>query len=56
MWLISHWQNEYEYPTTKIRFFSFVEFPYEGKTLGAYAEEMLTTIYLDMGTLKKNWS
>ena len=33
--------------------FSFVEFPYEGKTLAAYAEEMPTTIYLHMETLKK---
>ena len=36
--------------------FSFVEFPYEGKKLAAYAEEMPTTIYLDMETLKKSWS
>ena len=33
--------------------FSFVEFPYEGKKLAAYAEEMPTTIYLHMETLKK---
>ena len=32
---------------------SFVEFPYEGKKLAAYAEEMPTTIYLHMETLKK---
>ena len=50
---ISYWQNKYEYPTTKIRIFPFVEFPYEGKKLAAYAEEMPTTIYLHMKTLKK---
>ena len=33
---------------------SFVEFPYEGKKLAAYAEEMPTTIYLHMETLKKS--
>ena len=55
-WLISFWQNKYEYPTTKIRFFSFVEFIYEGKKLAAYAEEMPITIYLHMKTLKKSWS
>ena len=33
--------------------FSFVEFPYECKKLAAYAEEMPTTIYLHMETLKK---
>ena len=33
--------------------FSFVEFPYEGKKLAAYAEEMPATIYLHMETLKK---
>ena len=37
-------------PTTKIRFFSFVKFPYD---LATYAEEMLTRIYLHMETLKK---
>ena len=42
--IISYWQNKYEYPTTEIRFFSFVEFRYEGKNLAAYAEEMPTTI------------
>ena len=47
------WQNKYEYPMTKIQIFSFVEFPYEGKKLAAYAEEMPTTIYLQMETLKK---
>ena len=52
---ISYWQNKYEYPTTKIRIFSFVKFPYEGKKLAAYAEEMPTMIYLHMETLKK-WS
>ena len=36
--------------------FSFVEFPYEGKKLAAYAEEMPTTIYLHMETLTKGWS
>ena len=50
---ISHWQNKYEYPTTKIRFFSFVEFPYEGKKLAAYAEKRVCTIYLHMETLAK---
>ena len=34
-------------------FFSFVEFPYEGKKLAAYAEEMPTTINLHMETIKK---
>ena len=34
-------------------FFSFAEFLYEGKKLAAYAEEMPTTIYLHMETLKK---
>ena len=34
--------------------FSFVKFPYEGKNLVAYAEEMPTTIYLHMETLKKS--
>ena len=48
-------QNKYEYPTTKIRFFPFIEFPYEGKKLAAYAEEMPTMIYLHMET-KKSWS
>ena len=38
------------YSTNKIRFFSFVEFPYEGKNLAACAEEMPTTIYLHMET------
>ena len=33
--------------------FSFVEFPYEGKKLAANTEEMPTTIYLHMETLKK---
>ena len=37
----------------KIRFFSFVKFPHEGKNLAAYTEEMPTTIYLHMETLKK---
>ena len=37
----------------KFDFFSFVKFPYEGKKLAAYAEEMPTTIYLHMETLKK---
>ena len=36
--------------------FFFVKFPYEGKNLAAYAEEMPTTIYLYMETLKKSWS
>ena len=36
--------------------FSFVEFPYEGKNLAAYAEEMPTTIYLHMETLEESWS
>ena len=36
--------------------FSFVEFPYEDKNLATYAEEMPTTIYLDMKTLQKSWS
>ena len=53
---ISYWQNKYEYPTIKIRIFSFVEFPYGGKKLGVYAEEMPATIYLHMETLKKSWS
>ena len=34
--------------------FSFVEFLYEGKKLAAYAEEMPTTIYLHMETIKKS--
>ena len=34
-------------------FFSFVKFPYEGKNLAAFAEEMPTTVYLHMETLKK---
>ena len=29
---------------------------YEGKKLATYAEEMPTTIYLHMETLKKSWS
>ena len=37
----------------KFDFFSFVKFPCEGKKLAAYAEEMPTTIYLHMETLKK---
>ena len=37
----------------QISIFFFVEFPYEGKKLTAYAEEMPTTIYLHMETLKK---
>ena len=37
----------------KFNFFSFVELPYEGKKLAVYAEEMPTTIYLHMETLKK---
>ena len=42
-----------EYLTAKIQFFSFVEFPYEGKKLAVYADEMPTTIYLhNMETLK----
>ena len=49
-WLISYWQNKYEYPTTKIRFFSFVEFPYEGKKLAAYVEKRVCTFYLHMET------
>ena len=40
----------------KFGFFFFVKFSYEGKNLAAYAEEMLTTIYLHMETLKKSWS
>ena len=48
--------NKYEYPTTKIRFLSFVEFPYEGKKLAAYAEKRVCTIYLHMETLAKSWS
>ena len=48
---LSYWQNKYEHPTTKMRFFSFVEFPYEGKNLAAYAEEMPTMIYVHMETL-----
>ena len=36
----------------KFDFFSFVKFPYEGNNLAAYAEEMPTTIYLDMETKK----
>ena len=38
----------------KFNFF-LVEFPYEGKKLAAYAEEMPTTIYLHMETLKKSF-
>ena len=36
--------------------FSFVEFPYEGKKLAAYAEKRVCTIYLHMETLAKSWS
>ena len=35
--------------------YDFLKFPYEGKNLAAYAEEMPTTIYLQMETLKKSW-
>ena len=55
-WLISDWQNKYEYPTTKKRFFSFVEFRYEDKKLAAYAEKRVCTIYLHQETLAKSWS
>ena len=41
---------------TKIRFFSFVEFPYEGKKLAAYAEKRVCTFYLHMETIAKSWS
>ena len=37
----------------KFDYFSFVKFPNEGKNLAAYAEEMPTTTYLHMETLKK---
>ena len=33
--------------------FSFVEFPYEGKKLAAYAEKRVCTFYLHMETLAK---
>ena len=36
--------------------FSFVEFPYEGKKLAAYAEKQVCTFYLHMETLAKSWS
>ena len=36
--------------------FSFVEFPYEGKKLAAYAEKRVCTFYLRMETLAKCWS
>ena len=36
--------------------FSFVEFPYKGKKLAAYAEKRVCTIYLLMETLAKSWS
>ena len=36
--------------------FSFVEFPYEGKKLAAYAEKRVCTFYLHMETLAKSWS
>ena len=36
--------------------FFFVEFPYEGKKLAAYAEKRVCTIYLHMETLAKSWS
>ena len=39
-----------------IRFLSFVEFPYEGKKLAAYAEKRVFTIYLHMETLARNSS
>ena len=41
--------------TTKIRIFRFVEYPYEGMKLAVYAEEMPTTIYLHMETLRFLW-
>ena len=37
----------------KYDFFSFVEFPYEGKKLAAYAEKRVCTFYLHMETLCK---
>ena len=40
-------------PYEKNPIFPFVEFPYEGKKLVAYAEERVCTIYLHMETLKK---
>ena len=43
-------------PYVQNSIFSFVEFPYEGKKLAAYAEKMPTTIYLHMEALKKSWS
>ena len=36
--------------------FSFIEFPYEGKKLAAYAEKRVCTFYLHMETLAKSWS
>ena len=44
----------YEYENMNQNYiFSFVYFFYEGKKLAVYAEEMLTTIYLHVETLKK---
>ena len=40
----------------KYDFFSFVEFPYEGKKLAAYAEKQVCTFYLHMETLAKSSS
>ena len=40
----------------KYDFVSFVEFPYEGKKLAAYAEKRVCTFYLHMETLAKSWS
>ena len=40
-------------PYDQNSFVSLVKFPYEGKKLAAYAEEMSTTIYLHMETKKR---
>ena len=47
--------NEIWIPYGQNSIFSFVEFPYVGKKLATYAEEMPTTIYINMETLK-SWS
>ena len=47
--------QEQEYLMSKIHIFLFIEFSYEDKKLVANAEEMPTTIYLHMQTLKKSW-
>ena len=44
------------YARDPLGFFSFVEFPYKGKKLAAYAEKRICTIYLHMETLANSWS